>query len=169
VAFLESLRKRHHDATHHCWAYRVGWAETMESRSSDDGEPSHSAGEPIMRSMEERGVSDACCVVVRYFGGVKLGTGGLARAYRCAARLALDAADLQERVLCETWEIALPYGAQGSLRHCAALLGVQLGEDRFGEAVVLSARVPRSTAEAFAGRLAGLREQWRGEVEWKSK
>jgi len=169
LAFLESLRKRYHDATHHCWAYRLGWAESLACRSSDDGEPSHTAGEPILRSMEERGISDASLVVVRYFGGVKLGTGGLARAYKSAARQVLDGTHLRTVVLTEAWAVTLPYGAEGGLRHAAAQSGVELSEQMFGEAVSLVAKVPMSAAGSFAGRLERLSEQWKGAVRWKSK
>jgi len=169
LAFLESLRRRYHDATHHCWAFRTGWGEDLQVRSSDDGEPSHTAGEPILQSLEERAVSDACLVVVRYFGGVKLGTGGLARAYRAAARQALDAAVLNTRVLTEEWFIDLPYGAQGSLHHTAAELGVRLGSQAFAEGVSLVACVPKGAVEAFSARLERLSEQWKGAVRWKSK
>lgn len=169
MAVLQSLRKRYHDATHHCWAYRLGWAEGLLSRSSDDGEPSHTAGEPILRALEDRGVSDAILVVVRYFGGVKLGTGGLARAYRGAARQALETAHHRVRVITETWSVTLPYGAQGSLRHAAAESGVELYELTFGEDLTLLARVPKSGAEPFLGRLERLNEQWKGAVRWKSK
>ena len=169
MAVLLSLRRRYHDATHHCWAYRLGWTDGLLVRSSDDGEPSHTAGEPILRSMEDGGVSDASLVVVRYFGGVKLGTGGLVRAYRTAARQVLEAAALQIRILTEAWSVTLPYGAQGSLRHAAAELGVELFEQRFGEDLSLVARVPKSAAEPFRGRLERLSEQWKGAVRWKSK
>lgn len=169
LAFLDSLRKRYHDATHHCWAYRLGWGESLLSRSSDDGEPSHTAGEPILKSLEEKDVSEACLVVVRYFGGVKLGTGGLARAYRASAHLALDTAPLLPRVLTETWEIDLPYGAQGSLHHTAAALGVNLSQQVFGENVSLEARVPKGASQAFRGRMDQLRELWKGAIRWKLK
>ena len=169
MAFLESLRKRYHDAAHHCWAYRLGWAETFACRSSDNGEPNHTAGEPILRSMEELGVSDASLVVVRYFGGVKLGTGGLARAYKSAARQVLEGADLRTVVLTEAWVVSLPYGAEGSLRHAAALSGVELCEQMFGEVVSLVAKVPKGAAGLFAGRLERLSDQWKGTVRWKLK
>lgn len=169
LAFLEALRKRYHDATHHCWAFRVGWDEGLQCRSSDDGEPSHTAGEPILHALEERVVSDACLVVVRYFGGVKLGTGGLARAYRDSARQTLDGAALEDRVLCVVWEIALPYAAEGSLRHAAAASGVQWVSRALDTEVTLTARVPRSGSGAFEGRLTQLREAWKGAVRWKSK
>jgi len=169
MAVLQSLRKSYHDATHHCWAYRLGWAEDLLSRSSDDGEPSHTAGEPILRALEDRGVSDAILVVVRYFGGVKLGTGGLARAYRGAAKQVIEAAHHRVRVLTETWSVILPYGAQGSLRHAAAESGVELSEQSFGEDLTLLAKVPKSTVGPFLGRLERLSEQWKGAVRWKSK
>lgn len=169
LAFLDTLRRRYHDATHHCWAYRTGWGEGLQSRSSDDGEPSHTAGEPILKSMEERVVSDACLVVVRYFGGVKLGTGGLVRAYRSAARLALEGVALEAKTLTEEWLVTLPYGAQGSLHHAAEALGVRLGEQAFAEDVTVAARVSKGVAEAFAARLERLAEQWKGAVRWKSK
>lgn len=169
MAFLESLRRRYHDATHHCWAYRLGWAESLACRSSDDGEPSHTAGEPILRSMEEWGVSDASLVVVRYFGGVKLGAGGLARAYRSAARQTLEEADLRVQILTEAWSVTLPYGAQGGLHHAAAQSGVELSEQAFGSDVSLVAKVPKSAAGLFAGRLERLNDQWRGAVRWKLK
>lgn len=169
MAFLDSLRKRYHDATHHCWAYRLGFAETSACRSSDDGEPSHTAGDPILRSLEERGVSDAVLVVVRYFGGVKLGTGGLARAYKSAARQILDASDLRTVIVTEAWSVTLPYGAEGSLRHAATLSGVDLCEQSFGEVVTLVAKVPKSATGHFSGQLERLNDQWKGAVRWKSK
>lgn len=169
LSFLESLRKRYHDATHHCWAYRTGWGEALQARSSDDGEPSHTAGEPILKSLEDRVVSDASLVVVRYFGGVKLGTGGLVRAYRSAARLVLEEAALRARTLTEEWVVTLPYGAQGSLHHAAEELGVKLGQQAFAEDVAVVARVSKGVAEAFEARLSRLSEQWKGAVRWKSK
>jgi uncharacterized YigZ family protein len=169
MAFLEGLRRRYHDATHHCWAYRLGWAESLRSRCSDDGEPSYTAGTPILGALEERGASDACIVVVRYFGGVKLGTGGLARAYRAAARSVLEEADLRLEVLCEETEVVLPYGAQGSLRHACAQMGVQLSEEGYGDKLTLSARVPRAVHEPFLSTLEKLRDAWKGEVRWRSK
>lgn len=169
MAFLENLRRRYHDATHHCWAYRLGWAESLRSRFSDDGEPSHTAGTPILGALEDRGVSDACLVVVRYFGGVKLGTGGLARTYRAAARGALDEGDLRLEVLCEETEVVLPYGAQGSLRHACAQMGVELSEEGYGDKLTLSARVPMAVREPFLSTLEKLKDEWKGEVRWKSR
>lgn len=169
MAFLDDLRRRYHDATHHCWAYRCGWAESLKERCGDDGEPSRTAGPPILAAVAERGVSDASLVVVRYFGGVKLGTGGLARAYRAAARAVLDGAPVDTRTLAVEWLITLPYAAQGPLRHACAQSGVELREEAYGDSLTLCARVPREREAAFGSALAQLREAWKGGVTWKSK
>jgi uncharacterized YigZ family protein len=89
---LDELRKRHHGATHHCWATRLRIADVVIERAEDDGEPSGSAGVPILGALQRRNVYDALCVVTRYFGGTKLGRGGLVRAYGEAAREAVEAA-----------------------------------------------------------------------------
>jgi uncharacterized YigZ family protein len=86
---LEQLRKRFHDARHHCYAYRLG-AEPFEIRYNDDGEPSGTAGKPILGQIQSSGLTNVLIVVVRYFGGIKLGTGGLIHAYRAAAKDAVD-------------------------------------------------------------------------------
>ncbi len=167
--FLRSLRREFHDATHHCWAYRMGWAEGLRSRCSDDGEPSRTAGAPILAALESRDVSDASLVVVRYFGGVKLGTGGLARAYRRAAVAALEAADLEARALWEDWLVSLPYAAQGALRRAAAAAGVELGDAIYDELLAFTARVPLGSADRFSAALRELSEAWKGGVAWRSK
>jgi uncharacterized YigZ family protein len=169
AAFHEALRRSYHDASHHCWAYRVGWAEALAERAGDDGEPSRTAGPPILAALTERRVSDACLVVVRYFGGVKLGTGGLARAYRQGARSALDAAELVSRTLCELWEVTCPYPAQGAVRRAADPMGVEWLEESYGEALTLCARVPRGAVRAFEEALGRIAEVHRGGVTWKSK
>lgn len=169
AAHLASLRKRHFDATHHCWAYRCGWGEALAERCSDDGEPSGTAGQPILRTLQEAEVSDASLVVVRWFGGVKLGTGGLARAFRAAARGALADASLADRVLTATLVCEVPYGAQGSFRRLAERAGARLGAESFTESWSVEAAVPLGALAEFEARLSELREAWKGAVRWKSK
>jgi len=89
---LESVRRRYHDATHHCWAHRVGEPGAVAERSDDDGEPAGTAGAPLLGALRSLDLFDALIVVTRWFGGTKLGTGGLIRAYGAAARDALAAA-----------------------------------------------------------------------------
>ncbi len=169
AAHLESLRGRYHDATHHCWAWRCGWGGSLAERSADAGEPRGTAGALILRTLQEAGVSDASLVVVRYFGGVKLGTGGLARAYRESARAALAGAVLEARALLARLSCEMPYGAQGAFRHLAAKAGATLSEGRFGEGWSVVAAVPLDALPAFEARLAELREAWKGAVRWRSK
>jgi uncharacterized YigZ family protein len=91
-AVVEELRRRHHDARHVCSAWRLGRGAGLREQRHDDGEPSGTAGEPILQAIRGLDLTDAVVAVVRYFGGVKLGTGGLARAYAAAAQAALAAA-----------------------------------------------------------------------------
>ncbi|NRA94710.1 MAG: YigZ family protein [Planctomycetes bacterium] len=91
-AHLGEVRKRYHDARHHCSAWTIGPPGSTAERCDDDGEPSGTAGQPILEAVRRDGVHQACVVVTRWFGGTKLGKGGLIRAYDEAARLALDAA-----------------------------------------------------------------------------
>ncbi len=169
LSFLEEIRGEYHDATHHCWAYRTGWDDGLESRCSDDGEPSHTAGTPILSTLETREVSDACLVVVRYFGGVKLGTGGLMRAYRTAAAGAVDCAELDRFVMRSEWVITLPYGAQGQLRHQAAGMDIEVEDEDYGTSLVIRALVPKRWESLFSAFLERMNESWKGAVSWKSK
>jgi uncharacterized YigZ family protein len=99
---LEQLRKRYHDARHHCYAYRLG-EEPYEFRYNDDGEPSGTAGKPIFGQIQSFELTNVLIVVIRYFGGVKLGTGGLIQAYRTAAKDAVE----NGKIITKTWEILL--------------------------------------------------------------
>ena len=92
AAGLDDARRRYHDATHHCWAHRAAPPAAPRERHDDDGEPAGTAGVPILAAIRQADLVDALVVVTRYFGGTKLGTGGLARAYGEAAREALTAA-----------------------------------------------------------------------------
>lgn len=105
---LAAVSKKFYDARHVCYAYRLG-ANGEPWRANDDGEPSHSAGDPILNELKSKGVSDALVAVVRYFGGTKLGVGGLIRAYGTAAKEALENAEFVEVVLTERLEIRYNY------------------------------------------------------------
>jgi uncharacterized YigZ family protein len=95
---LENLKKEYYDARHHCYAYVLGPA-AAQYRANDAGEPNHSAGDPILGQIRSRGLTDVIVVVVRYFGGTKLGVSGLISAYRTAAAEALDAAPVLEKTV----------------------------------------------------------------------
>jgi uncharacterized YigZ family protein len=105
---LATVRRRHHDASHHCYAYRLADDAGHISRSEDAGEPSGSAGSPILQQIEASELLNVLVVVTRYFGGTKLGIGGLVRAYGDAAREVLEAADIVERKLRVEVSIGFP-------------------------------------------------------------
>lgn len=96
--FLDGLRKQHHSARHWCYAFQLG-TEKIHFRANDDGEPSNSAGMPIYGQIQSFEITNVLVVVVRYFGGIKLGVGGLISAYRTAAQMALEASEIVEKTI----------------------------------------------------------------------
>ncbi|PZO30564.1 MAG: YigZ family protein [Flavobacteriaceae bacterium] len=105
---LDVLRKRHHGAVHFCYAFQLG-TETLYFRANDDGEPSNSAGMPIYGQIQSFDVTNILVVVVRFFGGVKLGVGGLISAYRTAAQMALAEAEIIEKTIDVSFEVTFDY------------------------------------------------------------
>lgn len=122
---LESLRKEHYNATHHCFAWRFGY-EGTEFRYSDDGEPSGTAGKRILGSIDRLGLTDLGIVVVRYFGGTKLGVGGLARAYTDAADAVLARCAIERRYLTDTLILDFPYDVTSQVHHVLESHGVAI-------------------------------------------
>lgn len=153
-AFFEELtriQKKHFDATHHCWAFRL-WTDGR-SRSSDAGEPSGTAGKPILNAIESAGLHDCGVVVVRWYGGVKLGTGGLARAYRDTAAEALRLAPRVDRFLYTRLRVRVPFAALSTLYRMVDPPDVVLAEERFGEENEFVFDVRASRVEAFTKAL----------------
>jgi len=105
---LENLRKNHHAARHWCYAYQIG-TETITFRANDDGEPSNSAGQPIYGQIQSFKLTDVLVVVVRYFGGVKLGVGGLINAYKTTAKMALETSKIIQKTINEEFKITFDY------------------------------------------------------------
>ncbi len=111
---LEQIRKRYWDATHHCYAYCIG-VGCEAARSSDDGEPSGTAGMPILQVLTAKELTNTLCVVTRYFGGTLLGAGGLIRAYSGAAAVSVERAGIVRLLPCIDYILTLPYSAWASL------------------------------------------------------
>ena len=107
---VSSLKKEYHDARHHCYAYRIG-KDGQQWRANDDGEPSGSAGRPILGQIDSAGLSDVLVVVVRYFGGIKLGIPGLIRAYKTSTAEALASAPVKEKIAGEWRSLDFPYSS----------------------------------------------------------
>ncbi|HEX9951136.1 MAG TPA: YigZ family protein [Rubricoccaceae bacterium] len=154
---LAEVRRREPQATHWCWAARLGApgerGDGATPRTSDDGEPSGSAGIPILREIERRGLSDTLVVVTRYYGGTKLGTGGLARAYGEAAGLALDGAPTAVRVVRVAVRLTFEFADTAAAMRVASGAGVVVRKQTFSsDGTVLLLEVPRSAADALAAR-----------------
>ena len=113
-SILEGIRKEHHEARHHCYAYFLGPAADSW-RANDDGEPSGTAGKPILGQLRSFGVTNTLVVVSRYFGGTLLGVSGLINAYRSAAHDALEKADITDHIVKETHELVYPYKAMNEV------------------------------------------------------
>lgn len=111
---LDNVKKKYHDARHHCYAYKLG-AGDDRWRINDDGEPSGTAGNPIMGQIKSYRLTNILIIVVRYFGGTLLGTGGLIKAYRNAARDALNKAEIIKRTLDCTYRLHFPYSAMNEV------------------------------------------------------
>ncbi len=116
LAFIQEIKKKHRDATHNVPAYVLGEHNEVQ-RCNDDGEPSGTAGVPVLEVLKKENVRNVAIVVTRYFGGIKLGTGGLVRAYTKGAKIALESAKIITRVLYQTVIVSVDYTLLGSLQN----------------------------------------------------
>ena len=158
LAELHRIEKQHYDATHHCWAFRL--FDNMRSRSSDAGEPSGSAGRPILSAIEGADLLDVGVVVVRWFGGVKLGTGGLARAYRETAAETLRAATVVDRYLYDRFVVTVPFEMLSVAYRLVSPPAVMIENESFAETNEFTFAVRRSHAQQFERDLAERRLQF---------
>lgn len=156
-AVIAAARRTNPDARHHCSGFilEVPGAQPIE-RSSDDGEPGGTGGMPILAALHGTGLVDVVCVVTRWFGGVKLGTGPLARAYGDAAGLALAAAPRVERILCPRWRIRVSYADIGRLIDDLTTRGLVVEPEYGAEAYLLVTSEPgREVGELVASLTQG--------------
>ncbi len=151
-AFLARVREEFPDASHHCFAWVLD-PEGRETRNSDDGEPGGSAGAPIQRQLEGHGVSGLVCVVTRWFGGTKLGVGGLMRAYGGAAGEALDRTELVEVRVRRRVVVEFPYEVSGAIEAVARACEAEPAEADYGAAVRAAFVVPLDRLEEFEREL----------------
>lgn len=149
---VASLKKEYHDARHHCYAYRLGYLGDR-FRASDDGEPSGSAGRPILGQIDSMGLSDVLVVVIRYFGGIKLGIPGLIRAYKTSTADALGQAEIVEKVAGKTFRVSFDYLSMNRVMKVLKDMGLQSTGQEFGNACSLTVRVRLSAEEDFRKRM----------------
>ena len=154
-AQLAERRRLHHDATHHCWAYRIGIATPLE-RSADAGEPSGSAGRPILDALRRAGFTDAILVVTRWFGGTKLGKGNLARAYSEAASGAIALLKTELRIPTLNYTIDSPYELIGVVERCIAAHQGRIIHTDYAESTCIQLEIPAAAEAAFRQSLIEL-------------
>ena len=145
---IAGIRKREFSASHHCTAYRVG-PDAQLFRFNDDGEPSGTAGQPILRQIEGRELTNTLVVVTRYYGGTKLGTGGLIRAYGEAASEGLDAAGEKKNVISEHLYVSFDYDDTSPAMYVLQQFDAEVIASTYSEKTELTVAVPRSQASAF--------------------
>lgn len=154
---VDALRKKYHDARHWCFAWRLGLGGSA-FRASDDGEPAHSAGSQILGQIDSAGLSDILIVVVRYFGGIKLGIPGLIRAYRTSSRDALDHAEIVEKIAGEFWRLEFGYASMPAVMKVVKDMELPVSSQDFGENCSLRVRVRLSSKDAFLEKLSHIED-----------
>lgn len=146
--YLSSQRKKHYDARHICYAYILD-GNILNMRCSDDGEPSQTAGRPILEVIEKSGTRNVLITVTRYFGGILLGTGGLSRAYRQAAQMALESAVLMEKNKGFELSIESDYTIYGKIENLFRNKGVIITETEFKDNVIINCMIEENQRDSI--------------------
>ena len=149
---ITDYKKKYYDARHVCYAYMLG-PERTDFRANDDGEPSSTAGKPILGQINSRELTNILVVVIRYFGGVKLGTSGLIVAYREAAAEALSTAAVIEKTIEETVTFTFPYVMMNSVMRVVKELNPRIVEQKYDETCIITLAIKRSMAPMLEERL----------------
>ena len=145
---LEATRKKYHDARHHCFAWMLG-EEKLHFRVSDDGEPSNSAGKPILGQIQAKDLSNVIIIVVRYFGGTLLGVGGLIQAYKAAAKEALEATHIIDKYIYRIYQFHFRYEEMNSVMKVLKDMQLDQFDQVFEMECSLNVKVKRSVHEKF--------------------
>lgn len=151
VAFIEEIRAMHRKATHNCYAYIL--RENNAARHSDDGEPGGTAGIPIYEVLRKEGLTDVCCVVTRYFGGVLLGAGGLVRAYTKGAKDAVDAAQIKCMAEAVKLAVTVDYGLYGRLAQVFADFDARVEDEQFADNVRIVLHIRAENSQKLTDKL----------------
>ncbi len=152
-AHIEAAKKQYHDARHNCWCYII---KDGPVRYSDDGEPQGTAGQPMLGVFQKEGVTNVCCVVTRYFGGILLGAGGLVRAYTQSAKDALDAAGISVVRRWVDMAVECPYSFFERVKNEVTALSGVVGDVEYAAGVTVHALLPEEQTAAFAARMVEL-------------
>ena len=164
--FIKALNQRYPDATHHCWAYIVGDPQsTTLLGCSDDGEPSGTAGKPMLNVLQHSGVGDIVAVCTRYYGGTKLGTGGLTRAYGGGVKLAMESLATKQKIEFKALSFNLEYS---QLKDCEHLLKDYQSENfsaDYQSQIVVTVDIAHDQIDSFK---QALENKFKGQIEWNT-
>lgn len=166
LEFVNSIKKKHYDARHNCYAYVIGEEQPI-LRFSDDGEPGGTAGKPILEVITGKQLCNVCIVVTRYFGGTLLGTGGLVRAYTDASKACIEATKIVCKSLVFPVEITTDYTDLGKIQYILGNEGISVLDSEYGESVKLkvhiliddASRIKKALVEATAARVGWEQEE----------
>ncbi len=151
---IAGIRQRYPDANHHCWAMVAGAPDDRyQQDQNDDGEPKGTAGKPMLNVLQHSGLGNVVVVVTRYFGGIKLGAGGLVRAYTRSVSEPLKEIKTQLIIRKDTILVKLPYEALATFEHWLQSTGIDVSEKAFTDAVVLTLQVPKTDSGALTEKL----------------
>ncbi|MGK0440949.1 MAG: putative YigZ family protein [Pseudohongiellaceae bacterium] len=154
LSFLAGLRQKYPDASHHCWAYVIGNPRSPSGMAaSDDGEPSGTAGKPMLQVLQYREIGDIMAVVVRYFGGIRLGAGGLVRAYSAAVQQATEQLNLIENIPLIQISIICNYACEAIIRHLLSESQGEIITGNHGGEVALCVQLPAAGSRHFLQKL----------------
>lgn len=154
MAYLQQAKDAYPDARHHCWAYIMGdSANSQTAAMSDDGEPSGTAGKPMLNVLQHKPVNNVMAIVIRYFGGIKLGAGGLVRAYSQAVEQAFGEAELEPVVVKSEHRLRLDFAQEQWIRHQLSLLKGQVIEIDYSNDVKMTVALPQAHDETFIEQL----------------
>jgi len=154
MAWLEQIKAQYPDARHHCWAYLIGNPTCAANAGmGDDGEPSGTAGKPILNVLNHKNIGDVMIIIVRYFGGIKLGAGGLTRAYGQAAQAVMEILPTEQQIEMDTITVTCDFALEQSIRHWVGLAQGHIEQIDYSQQVQMQLVVPTSESESVIQQL----------------
>lgn len=154
MKWLQEAKLQYPDARHHCWAYVIGDSPNSQSAAmSDDGEPSGTAGKPMLNVLQHKPTNNVMAIVIRYFGGIKLGAGGLVRAYSQAVEQSYQLASLQPVVERTEIAVTVPFSDEQWLRHQCQLLSGTIEDVLYNNQVLITIELPKDNIDALCALL----------------
>lgn len=150
MAWLDEIKIQYPDARHHCWAYLIGNPSCAANAGmGDDGEPSGTAGKPILNVLNHKGIGDVMIIVVRYFGGIKLGAGGLTRAYGQAAQAVMEVLPVEQQVEMTIFQVSCEFSKEQQLRHLVGVAEGVIDSVDYQQQVIVQTSIPTSNIESY--------------------